>query len=866
MSNYLNLKSKKGISLAYALVVCLFLIMITGSITTIAILQQNETGSDLNTRQAYISAKSGLSTMRDALKDNVISSGDLPNGSNKDKYYVMYQSASGGPVLYKVFLSEADAQAELELLSNATDASGAKAWNIIGGEGTYFRITYNAPGDYGVTALNTTGKYNNNVSINKGDLSFEAVSYTQYVFDLDATSPPTTPTTPTSPTNPTNPTEPDTVPYNPPSSNAGGNFLLVSQQTALNENRSNTNGYSSGKSLNKISNNDNQIFYEGDTNAKFENNRTYFPVVMDRTFMANTQNDNSITAAYNQGVYFLGSFNGPKVNNASRADNNGQGQDLGNVSYFEENTEFGQSIRCALLVIKNNFVTRSNNGINNAPKVIYYGDGDKNKWYGEHYVYVYLPNEVKFWLCNENAYVHRDGTFTRGAGYWMVKSGRSLYDQSAWQPMPQALLQSAMDLNLYDQIMSYYENGGEIHTGCDESSDIPNNIAITGNNGAYRTNTPDSGDDNSRDVDIYPSSGYDNSRDVDSYPFSGQDRSRANIFFAPNMSPTNAGYYHWYAGRSFNMQWFRSDTRYEYRDNREDHTGIDADFIVGNNINIRISSPTIVLTIGPTVTWNNPTIHFDLVGNISNTVKKVGNGSFKLYGFNNGKAEGSCKLMVMCPFQVSYDGKSYTVAKGTYANVPAGLELFSDTAKYFFTGTAVSGGSSLHTSTGSENRIIPAGIGFASADNSFKQSNVFTNVFSNILNLVPSATSTFTPPTGSDTMILTASHLSGNSTVTFSKTLKRPYYLEPNAAKTLNVLPIMDLSVQQELSNGTKVEVIKFRTAGTYNIPIVGNEGVVGVSFTGDILKARSTMKTEGSNYSFISQETKFDVASERYY
>lgn len=874
MSNYLNLKSKKGISLAYALVVCLFLIMITGSITTIAILQQNETGSDLNTRQAYISAKSGLSTMRDALKDNVISSGDLPNGSNKDKYYVMYQSASGGPVLYKVFLSEADAQAELELLSNATDASGAKAWNIIGGEGTYFRITYNAPGDYGVTALNTTGKYNNNVSINKGDLSFEAVSYTQYVFDLDATSPPTTPTTPTSPTNPTNPTEPDTVPYNPPSSNAGGNFLLVSQQTALNENRSNSNGYSSGKSLNKISNSNGQIFYEGDTNASFRNNRTYFPVVMDRTFMANTQNNNSITAAYNQGVYFLGGFNGAKVNDAARSENNGNGRDLGNVSYFEENTDFGQSIRCALLVIKNNFVTRSNNGIWNAPKVEYYGDGDKNKWNGQYYVYVYLPNTVKFWLCNENTYVHNDATFEKGAGYWMVKSGSSLYDQSAWQPMPQALLQSAIDLNLYDEIMNYYDNGGEIHTGSQEA-EIPNSVQILGNDGGY-----------SKD---YPNSGYDNARDVDSYPFSGQDRSRANIFFSPNMSPTQAGYYHWYAGRSFNMQWFRSNTRYQYNEysdfiQRQDETGIDADFIVGNNVNIRISSPTVVLTIGPSVSINNPQggtydwkatdgnnksgsyLTAGIVGNISNTVKKVGNGSFKLYGFNNGKAEGSCKLVVMCPFQVSYDGKSYTVAKGTYANVPAGLELFSDSAKYFFTGTAVSGGSSLHTSTGSENRIIPAGIGFASADNSFKQSNVFTNVFSNILNLVPSATSTFTPPTGSDTMILTASHLSGNSTVTFSKTLKRPYYLEPNAAKTLNVLPIMDLSVQQELSNGTKVEVIKFRTAGTYNIPIVGNEGVVGVSFTGDILKARSTMKTEGSNYSFISQETKFDVASERYY
>lgn len=848
MSDYLNLKSKKGISLAYALVVCLFLIMITGGITTIAILQQNETGSDLNTRQAYISAKGGLSTMRDALKDNVISAGDLPNASVGEKYYVMYQSASGGPVLYRAFSTEADAQAELKNLE------ADSAWKIIGGEGTYFRITYNDAGDYGVTALNTTGKYNNNVSINKGDLSFEAVSYTQYVFDLDPTlPPPATATTPTSPTSPINPTAPATTHYNPPSGNAGGNFLLVSQQTALNENRSNTNGYSAGKSLNKISKSNNQIFYEGDTNAKFENNRTYFPVVMDRTFMANTQNDNSVTAAYNQGLYLLGSFHGTKVNDAARSDNNGQGQDLGEVSYFEENAEFGQSIRCALLVIKNNFVTRSNNGISNAPKVIYYGDGDKNLYNGEHYVYVYLPNTVKFWLCNENTYVHQEGTFTRGAGYWIVKSGSSLYDQSAWQPMPQSLLQSAMNLNLYDQIMSYYEDGGEIHTGSKET-EIPNGVQILGNDGGY--------------ADNYPNSGYDNARDVDSYPFSGQDRSKMNIFFAPNMSPTNSGYYHWYAGRSFNMQWFRSDTRYQYNyywdgTRMETQGGIDPDFTVKNNVNIRISSPTIVLTIGPSVTWNNPTIHFDLVGNLSNTVKKEGNGSFKLYGFNNGKAEGSCKLMVMVPFQVKYDGKSYTVAEGTYTNVPAGLELFSDAAKYFFTGTAASGGSSFRTSTGSENRLIPAVVGF-STGSSFNQSNIFTSVFSNIFNLVPSAT--LTPPTGSDTLTMTASDLSGTSTVTFSKRLKNPKYLNPNAAKTLNVLPIMNLSVKQELSNGTTVEVIKFATAGTYNIPVVSNEGDVGVAFTGEVLRQRSTLKTEGSNYNLVSMDTKFDVASERYY
>ena len=76
MLNALKFRSKKGISLAYALIVSLFLIMVTGGVTTVAILQQNETGSDLNTRQAYISAKSGLDSMKNVLENNVINSGD----------------------------------------------------------------------------------------------------------------------------------------------------------------------------------------------------------------------------------------------------------------------------------------------------------------------------------------------------------------------------------------------------------------------------------------------------------------------------------------------------------------------------------------------------------------------------------------------------------------------------------------------------------------------------------------------------------------------------------------------------------------------------------------------------------------------
>ena len=102
MLTKMNFRSKKGLSLAVALTICLFMILVTGGITTIALLQQKETGSNMNTRQAYISAKSGLDTMQDALEEKFIT--DLPSTMGGDGYYVMYIAICSLPkMLLKTF-------------------------------------------------------------------------------------------------------------------------------------------------------------------------------------------------------------------------------------------------------------------------------------------------------------------------------------------------------------------------------------------------------------------------------------------------------------------------------------------------------------------------------------------------------------------------------------------------------------------------------------------------------------------------------------------------------------------------------------------------------------------------------------------
>lgn len=185
MSKFSKFKSKKGFSLAYALVVCLFLMLLTGGITTIAIMQANETGSDLNTRQAYISAKSGLDAMESMIKNNAINASDLPSGSvGSSLYYVLYQDSVGGEIKY-------------QKCSDMTEVNNFFATHpsaiIVGGEGTYFKVTKkDLSGRFSVMALNVTGKYNNNVTNNKGDLSFDMVCYEKYTFKANPL--PTSPT------------------------------------------------------------------------------------------------------------------------------------------------------------------------------------------------------------------------------------------------------------------------------------------------------------------------------------------------------------------------------------------------------------------------------------------------------------------------------------------------------------------------------------------------------------------------------------------------------------------------------------------------------------------------------------------------
>lgn len=645
MSKNLNFRSKKGMSLAVSLVICLFLILVTGGITTVALIQHNETGSNMNTRQAYISAKSGLDVIQDALAEGKVDNLPVVDGDNK--YYVFYYNSSGA-LCFDTETSEENARN----LANAIATDPNKT--IVGGEGTYFKISKSATDKLKVTALNVTGKYNANVSLNRGDLSFDAAIKEKYYVKLLKT--PTDPPTPP-PTDP--PTPPTTDPTTPlttePSSALGGRFMMVGQQTCLND-TADPSGYSTGRTLNQYSKDNNQLFYiPYNENGASGYGYSYFPIVYDRMIKWTAENARASLTAVNEGIYLLGDGSGHK--NVDEFYNGGEWDTehtLNTVSCITQNAYYKPSFNCKFLCIENNFVTIADSATESP--LIKYSGSDFVSNPAASYVVAYLPKEVTFYIVAKYEEPGKPNKqmlkqFNVPAGYYKINTGTEgvpICNENTWKtPLPADEVSKWASFNMYHTIISYYDNAGEIHSGAHETDfegTTDDRIHITNNNGAFNT-------------DQKPATGYSSTA---SFTYSNV-RDNHNIFLAPNFAITTNGYYHWYCGRNFNFQWFRT-----------------FDLSVTNGAHVIMSAPSIVLTIGPEVT--NAEGH---IVKVSNKVVEQGTATWEFYGDKGTGAPQT--LNVMCPFTVQYDGgKTYDIIQGSYVNVPSGLDLFSEEGKNYF--------------------------------------------------------------------------------------------------------------------------------------------------------------------------------------
>lgn len=819
MLNKHKFNNKKGFSLALALVISLFLLMVTGGITTVAILQNNETGSDMNTRQAYISAKSGLDSMQDMIKLGTVTQADLPTTAGKESFIVALQ-LDDDSIVRKSFSNEQDAQKFVKLvkqkLENPTanvgdsyiDSMGGKIKAIVGGEGTYFRIKNLGNGKYSVTAENITGKYNNNVTQNKGELSFDAVITTKYVFEGEAAS--------------ENPSSPTGV--------SNGKFLMVGQQSALNENSFGQGAdYSQSSLLKQYQVWDTQavtgdkFYYGPSVETDGDKIKTYFPVVYDRAIKVESTVDRASMYAYNQGIYLYGGIAESVAPNATNHVNetlknwygscyddgstNGNGKmDYGLVSYMTQNGEYHPVFKCAFLVIKNNCITTKG-----SPLVEYYGSNSKG------YVYIHLINNVTFFTSNGSGRIYKDAnkTFTKTAGYYKIKSGEELFNAGNWETVDESDYKAETNnADLSADLERYYENGGTIHSGCKETG-IESAIEITDDKGRFLTN----GDN------------YSNSKDYFTYK---NDREKMNLFVSPNLSPTITGYYRMYAGRSMNFQWFR-----------------EADFNVKNQVHIEISAPTVVLTIGPSVSYEGTSIP------ASKVISKEagGNGSFELYG---DRGSGSCKLVVMCDFTVKYDGKEYTAHEGVYSTIPEGLDLFSDEARDYFTDNAP------------EESTVPGGGtpgSIGSVNNSGSNMSGITRGFSSFFSSFIPTPSAVSSISGSGAKSIGQSDISGNTAITVGADVTALLYKNVSGTGTnkCNKLYVSsgDLTIKKTFSDGTVVDYITFKK-GSYKIPCYSSDEADGVNiYSGAILKNRAALS--GSNYRCVGETTSVVILKEYY-
>lgn len=150
-----KINSKKGFSMVLAIALVAVLFLTTTSFLSIAMLQQKETGTSMNSRQAYVSSKSALDIAEDFLNDGKL---NLPTNIDDSKYYVFYYDASGN-VQVKDFSNASDAQ---NFIDN-TD------FTVIGN--AYVKITKTSDTEYTITAVGSESKYNNTNGGNTGDIS-----------------------------------------------------------------------------------------------------------------------------------------------------------------------------------------------------------------------------------------------------------------------------------------------------------------------------------------------------------------------------------------------------------------------------------------------------------------------------------------------------------------------------------------------------------------------------------------------------------------------------------------------------------------------------------------------------------------------
>lgn len=642
-----KINSKKGFSMVLAIALVAVLFLTTTSFLSIAMLQQKETGTSMNSRQAYVSSKSALDIAEDFLNDGKL---NLPTNIDDSKYYVFYYDASGN-VQVKDFSNASDAQ-------NFIDSTD---FTVIGN--AYVKITKTSDTEYTITAVGSESKYNNTNGGNTGDISAK-FEVTQHWEKKEVG---------------TSLRMSEKKFSTPPAASSTG-FLTLGDQTAFSllksQIKSTLNEEIDFRTIQGMEDKGG-LAYILRNEAEKTPISSFFPLVFDKALKITSSSGSRCRAiAYNNGIYLLGNYSGTDVKSST-------GVDLQDICYYpNSDASYGCTLECKFLVIGGNMACKTSAGQKGA--AVKYAGSDFATDKG---VVIYFTKDN---IICKNPNYKEAAVYNKGYYFLPIETeainqtGIDLFDPDTPNKLTKIKDLSTdshyKNLNGIDKYSSLLDSNGNLknmHSAYEEKTDSgKKTVCFLEKNGTFKTDTT------LVCTNIPKSSYYTGWEDY-------------YIYCAPSAMPTasNKSYIDLYAGTEFNYLW--------YNVNQMD---------LNSNVNINIRSRSVVLSIGPEQgeelyynrnkmypynfnQTNLPTSDFATdSGTKKTTITSSGANKIKQ---NDATAsfnvmpywgESSFTLTVINDFTVeTANGTTYTVKAGKYTDIPQeGLNLFDDKAKDYF--------------------------------------------------------------------------------------------------------------------------------------------------------------------------------------
>lgn len=645
-----RINSKKGISMVLAIALAAVLFLSTTTFLSIAMLQQKETGTTMNSRQAYVSAKSALDMAEELLNDGKL---QLPDSGSL--YYVFYYVEGDPNVHVEKFNSS---ELALKWINDPAHAS----YTIIGN--AYIKITKNTDGSYTMTAVGKENKYDYSGDGNTGDLSTKFDVKYNLVEKEEIANLTMKQKTITSPT--------------------GNKFLMLGDQTSFSLLRSVRKTLNEGDTTFRTlqsydtDNEKKSIIYIPKNEAGNTPLTTCFPLVFDKTVKSTSNGDSRLKfTAYDNGIYFLGNYTGPKIT----SDYNSEAVD---VSFYTNSDAYGTALECKYLVIGGNMVCRPATG----------ESGITLKYSGSSYdtdkgVVIYFTKNCKLMTYNNSNQITKTVEYKKG--YYYINLGDNntavdLFSESTKASAKEITTNSEeyKRVNSIDMYSSMVDTKGklkDIHSAYEgEYEKGKERVDILNESGTF-TAVPNS-NSYSNTVRTTFTKGW-----QDYY-----------IYCAPSEMPTASGYYDMYSGKEFNYLWYNINPM-EFNGNVDMsiHSsnitlsiGPDENETVYYNNQIKNSNGNPYFPYS----FNQTILPTDKFATDSNTQKFTAEGSNKITQKNSSASfsvkpywnEKSFTLKVVNDFIVEMsDGTTYTIKADDYTDIPeTGLNLFTDEAKKYF--------------------------------------------------------------------------------------------------------------------------------------------------------------------------------------